>query len=751
QTPSNFRIQFTLPSEYKLFTDLDMIEADDMGDRQEIRLEGDLRMQTDIYLERLDSFQSTLTDQVEVITDLRDEKVGNAPNALLIDRVTRFLNDRLGPYPFRKLLVSEADYRNSPVYGFNQLPDFISPFPSGFELDMELLKTITREYITNTLHLHPRKDHWLYGAIQIYLMIEYVDTYYPEMKILGSLSEFWVIGWSHASDLEFNDQYPFLYMNMARNNLHQSLITPKDSLVKFNKNIASDYYAGEGFQYLSDYIGKPELGKALRDYYNEFKLKPTSPEDFRKVLEQNTQLPVNWFFDEFVAKRTTIDFKIKKVKEVNDSLEVTILNKRNNSMPVSLHVYDKDALLFKRWTSPIDSVLNIRIPKENVHKLVLNAEGVIPEYNRRNNTKKVHGLFNKPIQFRLFQDVEDPNYTQLFFMPDAQYNLYDGFILGPKLYNKTFLPRGVHYKIVPQYGFRSQKLIGKGSMQYTINLDKNNHYSTRMGVSGSFFSYNRNLFYKRVTPFLVFAFRDNDDLRKNKKQFINIRSVNVFRDEDPNDPDQDPNYSIFNVKYVYSDKNLINYYRGVMDYQITKSFSKVSAQFDYRKLFNNNRQLNIRFYAGTFIYNNTSTESDFFSFALDRPSDYLFDYNYYGRSEDTGLFSQQLIIAEGGFKSQLEPSYANQYIATLNASTNIWKWIFAYGDIGVVKNEGVKPKGVWDTGIRASLVADYFEIYFPLYSNLGWEPGLGNYDQRIRFIVTLDIQTLLGLFTREWY
>ena len=136
---------------------------------------------------------------------------------------------------------------------------------------------------------------------------------------------------------------------------------------------------------------------------------------------------------------------------------------------------------------------------------------------------------------------------------------------------------------------------------------------------------------------------------------------------------------------------------------------------------------------------------------MDRPTDYLFDYNYYGRSEDTGLFSQQLIIAEGGFKSQLEPAFANQFIATLNGSTNIWKWIFVYGDIGVVKNRGQSIKGVWDTGIRASLVADYFELYFPLYSSLGWEPGLPNYDQRIRFIVTLDLKTLLGLFTREWY
>jgi hypothetical protein len=90
-------------------------------------------------------------------------------------------------------------------------------------------------------------------------------------------------------------------------------------------------------------------------------------------------------------------------------------------------------------------------------------------------------------------------------------------------------------------------------------------------------------------------------------------------------------------------------------------------------------------------------------------------------------------------------------MATVNASTNIWNWIYAYSDIGVIDNKNQKPQFVYDTGIRLSLLADYFELYFPLYSNLGWEPGLPDYDQKIRFIVTLSPKTLLGLFTRAWY
>jgi hypothetical protein len=751
QIPSRFSIRLNYPDNYSLFTDLDVVEEQTLQNRTSMLLEGDLRVQTTLYLEKIASFRSVLTDHVEVVTNLTDKQVNSAGKALLVDRITHFLKDRLGEYPHDKLLVSEDDYRNSPVYGLNQLPDFISPFPNGFELDMELLKTVTRKYITNTLPLNPRKDHWLIGGIQIYLMIEYVDTYYPEMKIMGSVSDFWIIKWSHASEMEFNDQYPFLYLNMARNNLNQSLVTPKDSLVKFNKNIASDYYAGEGLQYLADYMGKPELAKALREFYTNNTLKVTSPKAFQQSLKQNTELPIDWFFEDYVGKRTTIDFKIKKVSEVGDSLKVTILSKRSNKMPVSLYGLNKDAVVFKKWVEPIDSIAEVMVPKTDVRKLVLNHEGVIPEFNRRNNTKSVKGLLNRPIQLRLFQDVEDPEYNQLFIMPEFQYNLYDGFSLGPKVYNKTFLPKGLSYKVIPQYGFRSKTIIGRGSIAYTQLSDKGSHYSTRYGLAGNTFSYNEGLFYRRLSPFITFAFRDNSDLRKNKRQFINIRNVNIFRDEDPNDPDQEPNYSVFNAQYVYSDKNLINYYRGVFGYEISKKFSKLSAQFEYRKLFNNNRQLNLRLYAGTFIFNDSDPESNFFSFALDRPTDYLFDYNYYGRSEDTGLFSQQLIVAEGGFKSQLEPAFANQFIVTLNGSTNIWNWIYAYGDVGVIKNKGRAVKGVWDTGVRASLVADYFELYFPLYSNLGWEPGLPNYDQKIRFIVTLDIKTLLGLFTREWY
>ena len=46
-----------------------------------------------------------------------------------------------------------------------------------------------------------------------------------------------------------------------------------------------------------------------------------------------------------------------------------------------------------------------------------------------------------------------------------------------------------------------------------------------------------------------------------------------------------------------------------------------------------------------------------------------------------------------------------------------------------VNNKFSKPTFVYDSGIRLNLVEDYFELYLPVYSNLGWEMGQNNYQK----------------------
>ena len=75
-------------------------------------------------------------------------------------------------------------------------------------------------------------------------------------------------------------------------------------------------------------------------------------------------------------------------------------------------------------------------------------------------------------------------------------------------------------------------------------------------------------------------------------------------------------------------------------------------------------------FLGAFVYGNTQSKIpyQFRMNGMTGSQDYLFDYNYLGRSESTGLFSQQYIQAEGGFKSKLNNPFANQWMTTINGS-----------------------------------------------------------------------------------
>ena len=754
--PSKINIGVNIPDNYVVISELEQVTTTQFDNTRIVVLSGDNRVDTKLFLKRIPVFKNVQTDDFTIVSDLDAQPLSSADKAIITDKITRFITENLGPYPHKKLMITRIDVSRDPIYGLNQLPDFIRPFPEHFQFELTLLKNALGNYLDNVLLVNPRKEQWLADGIQIYFLIKYIEEYYPEMKLIGSLAKIWGIRSFHAADLQFNEQYNLVYMGTARTNRDQPLAMAKDSLLKFNFNLANKYKAGIGLKYLDDFINADVVETALRDFIQENMTKEVRISDFETFLKSRTDKDIDWFFQDYVQTKKKIDYKIRKVKQTTDSVTLTVVNKRKNSMPVSLFTLNNDSIISKTWLTGIDKEKTITIPKEGANKLVLNYDNTIPEYNLRDNWKSLKGFFfnSKPLQFRLFKDFEDPHYSQVFLMPMIEFkNIYDGLTLGGKIYNKTVLRKAFNYKFTPQYATRSKSLTGSASLVYFQDFENSNLFRVTYNISGSYRSYAEDLFFRRISPGVLFTFRDKDDLRSNKLKFLSLRYLDINRDEDINNISEsdEPDYAVLNARYIHSDDNLINYNRWFTDIQFSKNFGKLAFNYEYRKLFENNRQLNVRVFAGTFLYNNNPDGFDYFSFALDRPTDYLFDYNYLGRSEDSGLFSQQIIIAEGGFKSKLDVPFANQWMTTANFSSTIWRYVQAYGDIGLVKNRFNDAKFVYDAGIRINLVTDYFEVYFPIYSNLGWEITQPRYDQKIRFLFTVDAQTLLGLFRRRWY
>lgn len=756
---SDVKITIEHPINYRPTSELDLLSADPDKDtkRQTTVYFGKDRTDTYLALQKFPLFRSVQTDDLILVSNINEKGLPGPDKAILTDKIARFLTENLGEYPHKRLLVSEIDYNKNPLYGLNQLPDFLRPFPDQFQYELKLLKSALKKYIDNILLLNPRKEHWLSEGLQIYYMIKYVEEYYPEMKLLGTLANVWGIRAFHAADVDFNFQY-FLYsMEIARKNRDQPLNTSKDSLIKFNANIAGKYKAGVGLNYLDKFTNDIDLSKTITEFLIQNRLnQSTGISDFEAFIKSKTSKNIDWFFTDYVGTRKKIDFKIKSVETTEDSIKIIVKNKRKNKMPISLYSFSNDSVIGKQWIENIKGTKTINLPKDQTDKIVLDYNNVIPEFNQRDNYKAVNGSFlnNKPLQLRLFKDIEDPYYNQVFFMPLVEFNnIYDGLTLGTKIYNKTILRKRLNYKFSPQYATKSKSITGSTAVFYTHNIENKNLYDITYGINAGYQSFAEDAFFTRIRPSISFRFRNDKDFRADQVDNITARFVSINRDVGENAIVEinEPDYNVFNLRYTHYNPGRINFSSFSSDLQLANNFSKLSMSYEFRKLTQGNRNINLRLFAGIFLNNDTDPNSDFFSFGLDRPTDYLFDLNYLGRSEAAGLFSQQLIIADGGFKSMLETPFANQWMTTANFSTSIWRYIQAYGDIGLVKNKFDSANFVYDSGVRLNLVEDYFELYFPVYSNLGWEIAESNYGERIRFIITVDPQVLLGLFRRKWY
>jgi hypothetical protein len=749
--PSDFAIEMKVGKKFAVTTDLDTDKAIEKDTYTLHQFTGKNRADFSIFIEPKASFYSFKTNNLEVVTNIKDENLSTIQQARVIDCVSLFVEDLIGKYPNKKIIISQTDYDRNPFYGLNQLPSFMRPFSDEFTYELKFLKTYLNAFLKNSLKINNRKDSWVFDGIQVYAMMKYIEKNHPNSKMLGSASTFKLLKSFTLAQLDFNEQYSYFYMLMARKNLDQPLENPKNSLIKFNEQIASKYRAGLSLRCLDSYLGQEVIPQSILAFYNQNQQQQVSALEFETLLKSKAHKNIDWFFNSVIKSRQIVDYKISSVVKTTDSVSFTLKNKTGLFVPIPIYGIKEGEIVFKKWLEPKTNDSSYTLDVKAADKLVLNYKNEVPEYNLRNNWKSLTGFFpnNRPIKFAFMKDIEDPYYNQILYVPTLTYNLYDGLIPGMRLHNKTLLDKPFTFDVNPSYSTLTKNIAGSGYIAINQNYRESRLFNVRYLLSGTYLHYAPDAFYTTINPTVVLKIRESD-FRDNKKQNIVFRQVFVNKEKSAfvvnNGAEK---YSVFNAKYYNARTEVTNHTGFITDLQLANNFGKLAAEFGYRNLFENNHQINFRFYAGTFLYN--KTKDDYYSFALDRPTDYLFDYNYYGRSENSGFFSQQLIIAEGGFKSKLDTPYANQWMTTMNASYNIWNWLEVYGDAGFLKNKNQSAQYAFDSGIRLNLVTDYFELYLPVYSTNGWEVAQPKYNEKIRFIITLSPKILINLFNRKWF
>lgn len=704
--------------------------------------EGKKRVDIQLNITKEKSYTVYKTNHIRVATNIDKKELPYTLKKSVINREIAFIERYLGKFPHNQILVDYETYKKNKVYALESIPDFLNPFSDIFKWDIQFFKALSKKMIEQMVLVNKNEDYWLPEGIHIYLMMEYCNEFYPEAKIFGNLSKIWGLKQFNITQMEFNDKYPFIYQFTARKNLDQSLTTSLDSLSNFNRKLTNSYKAGLGLRYLERFIGDDVLKKSLKQYTTENKFNTNSTHRFEEILSRNTQKDLSWFFGDYLQSSKKIDYTLKKIKSDNDSIYVTIKNKRNITAPVALYGIKDKKIKWKQWIPNIDSTKTISIAKGDYDKVSLNYEYLYPEFNQRNNWKNVEPkLFVRPLQLKLLKDISDPYYNQIFYKPRVGYNYYDGLILGLELNNKPILQNNFEYQVVPTYSFKSGNFSGGFSFLYNHYPENSVLYKLSFGVGGSSFHYEENYTYQTLNPSATFYF-NRKTLRTSGNNFIRIKYNMVNKEIAPGAiKSNEDQYNLLNISYNFSRPELINDFRVKTSFEASSHFSKITTDFRFRKLTDTYRRLDFRWYTGIFLNNKTDENSDYFSFGLSKPQDYLFEYQVYGRDEDAGFLYQQFINDQGGFKTffkETHQRFANQWMSTFNTSFNIWEWVEVYADVGVLKSRNIPLFLGYESGVRLNFIHEIFELYFPVYSNNGLEMDQENYFGKIRFVFALD-------------
>ena len=747
ENKTDFKIDIEVPKGYVIESNLLQHKTEKQDRKNCYQLVGINKKDVILGIKKKSQLRTFKTKTVSIRTDVFSEELDFNLTTDILNREVLFLEKHLGKYPYFEIYIDKATQNKNPIFGLNQLPKFLRPFSDTFKWDITIFKALTKRYIENTILLNKRKDHWLLDGIQNYLMIQYIEEFYPEIKLLGNASDSWLLKKFNFSKLKFNDKYSLVYEFTAREFLDQALTTSADSLSNFNRKIVNKYKAGLGLRFLKGYLGERIVNKTIKEFYQNNQLKIISSAKFKQLLSSKTTKNLDWFFDEFLKTTKKIDHTIEEIIKEKDSISVTVKNKRNTTSPFAIYVLKDKNIKFKKWVSDIDSSKTIKFKKGDYDTFVLNYENLYPELNTLDNWKKIDKkLFNKPVKLSFFKDINDPNFNQLFYQPSVNYNFYNGLILGVNLHNKPLIRRNFEFKVSPYLATKSKTFVGKFSLLYNQFFEKTKIYKIAYGLEGITSDYAPNLSYNSFIPYVNIFFK-RKTLRDATSESFRAKLIHINKEVAANtiQTAQD-NYSVVSLSYNYTNPNIIKEFRYRFGAEFGKKFSKAQVDLRFRKLTSSNTQLDFRLFAGTFLNNETS--GDYFSYGLDRSNDYLFELNYLGRSESTGLFSQQYIITEGGFKSVLPTRFANQFMISTNSSIGLWRWVEFYNDVAFLKNKSKPVYFGYENGIRFNFVHQIFEIYFPIYSNNGWELSQTAYTQKIRFSLSADMRSIYNFFRR---
>lgn len=204
------------------------------------------------------------------------------------------------------------------------------------------------------------------------------------------------------------------YIQLANSGIEQPQSTQADHYEQNAAYGASAYAKGAVFlSQLVYVIGQKNLEKTLLRYFNDWKFKHPTPNDFKRIAEKISGIQLDWYLVDWTQTTANIDYAIKNVENINGKAEINLQRLGLMPMPIDLIIEYNDGskelyyiplrmmrgekpneTSLKRnqledwsWTNP-EYTLTVSKSKSEIKSITIDPSGLMADIDVSNNTLK---------------------------------------------------------------------------------------------------------------------------------------------------------------------------------------------------------------------------------------------------------------------------------------------------------------------------------------------------------------------------
>jgi hypothetical protein len=634
-----------------------------------------------------------------------------------------------------------------------------------------------------TVIIHEVGHNWFYGLLgsnerEHPWMDESINSFYEKIikdqyvqEHPGTKNE------TRAENIlnKLNGSLPYLIA--AKNNTDQNIELPSEDFTRLNYGGILYNKAPMMLAYLKNYLGDSIFERAMKRYFKEWHFKHPYPEDFKKIMLEESGKDLNWFFDKGLNSNTKIDFKIQSVKKQQDVTQVHTSSRTNFTGPIPVSACIDDSIVQTRWIEyPYDSsAVFTGLPKQ-ITSYKIDATQNIPELKISNNRYTQHALFHKlSVGAKIGLGAGLSNKNICYVLPALGYNTYDQFMMGGMLHNIKIPNNKFQFILMSMYSTQTKSPVGSGLISYTL-YPQHRLQQITLGIQGrsyhvdeSHLNISKSLYLRstKIKPFIIIDFK-NSVARSPVLNQLSLSYTYVLNDAfkytmNPVDSLYRPSYDTKKVvqygmvSMLHANNRTFNPFKYIGAFSGNASFLKATLeahlQIDY---FKKGKALHARFFAGKFFDlnrndNSLTLQKNYLTTTYTGVNDFVYDDVYLARAKQSGFLSQQISIKEGGFKikSSLLSSpigISDNWLSALNLRTdlpiNLPLKMQLFFDAGSFANasklNSSGNKLLYDGGLELHFFKDLLIVYAPLILSKDFKDYVASTYSKNKFLRTLS-------------